>query len=76
MVSVPSDKRVAVPDVRGLSIRRALSRLAIDKLESRIQGSGTVIRQIPPAGGHADPGSTVTLFCEPSTLAVEHNRSH
>ncbi len=69
----PASGRLPVPNLQGLSVRRALGRLAIDGLEARIQGSGIVVRQRPTAGDNVDPGSAVTLFCEPATLAVEHN---
>lgn len=64
---------IVVPDLRGLSVRRAVSRLRMDKLEPKIQGSGVVIDQIPAGGEHVQTGSQITLICEPRSLAVHNN---
>lgn len=68
-----SENGIAVPNLRGLSVRRAVNRLTMDKLEPKIQGSGTVVRQVPPAGEHVALGSSILLICEPKTLATQSN---
>ncbi len=56
---------IAVPDVRGMSARRAINRLVLDDFEVVLEGSGAVTRQFPPAGQKAAVGSTIRLACEP-----------
>ena len=60
---------VLVPDVRGLSIRRAMNRLSTLQLDVDINGSGVVTSQSPAAGGQVRIGTRVALHCQ-STLAV------
>jgi cell division protein FtsI/penicillin-binding protein 2 len=59
---------ITVPDVRGMSIRRAINRLMIDELDAEIVGSGVVVQQSPAAGTTMRPGGRVRLVCEPRTL--------
>ena len=54
---------VAVPDLRGLSIRQARRMLIESGLRSRIAGSGTVLRQDPAPGRKVSRGSTVSIRC-------------
>jgi stage V sporulation protein D (sporulation-specific penicillin-binding protein) len=54
---------VTVPDLKGLSIRQARRMLIESGLRSRIDGSGTVMRQDPAAGRNVSKGSTVSLQC-------------
>jgi cell division protein FtsI/penicillin-binding protein 2 len=56
---------IAVPDVRGISIRRAMNRLVADDFDARVQGSGIVQRQTPQPGQRVQIGSSVLLICEP-----------
>lgn len=60
--------RVTVPDVRGLSVRRAVNRLVLDEFDVILEGSGMVVRQTPPPGQRAVSGSTVRLSCEPREI--------
>lgn len=60
-----SEQEIMVPNLCGLSVRRAVNRLAMDRLEPKIQGSGIVVRQVPPAGEHVAIGSSIALVCEP-----------
>jgi len=60
-----ADGLIAVPDVRGISIRRAMNRLVADEFEARVQGSGVVQRQIPQPGERVRIGSSILLICEP-----------
>lgn len=52
-----------VPDLRGLSVRRALNRLALAGLEAYVIGSGLVVEQSLPAGQSVKVGTRVTLRC-------------
>ena len=54
---------VTVPDLRGLSIRKARRMLLELGLKSRINGSGTIKSQTPRAGRSIKAGGTVKLDC-------------
>jgi hypothetical protein len=57
-----------VPNVKGMTVRRAMNRLIVDDFDVVIRGSGVVQQQVPPAGSSVATGSTVTLICEPRTI--------
>lgn len=59
-----------VPDVRGLSVRRALHILRQGRFNPVVNGSGTVINQIPAAGQPAKTGMKVTLQCQPRSFTM------
>ena len=69
----PTEDGMIIPDVRGLSARRAANRIILEMLEPVIEGSGIVISQSPPAGGRIMSGSTVTLVCQPRAVALQNN---
>ena len=50
-----------LPDLTGLSAREALRELARLGLSARMQGTGVVVQQDPPAGAPLEPGATCTL---------------
>jgi cell division protein FtsI/penicillin-binding protein 2 len=50
-----------VPDVRGLSLREAVSTLAEHGYRAQIQGNGSVTAQRPAAGSPLEPGRPCTL---------------
>jgi cell division protein FtsI (penicillin-binding protein 3) len=50
-----------LPDLTGLSARVALRELARLGLSARMQGTGVVVGQDPPAGAPLEPGATCTL---------------
>lgn len=56
---------VGVPELRGLSLRSARRMLLECGLRSRIEGTGVVQRQNPPAGRSVARGSVVSIRCEP-----------
>ncbi len=58
---------VVMPDVRGLAIRRALTRLSLLHLDVAIQGSGVVVAQDPQARDQVRRGAHVVIRCEPRT---------
>ncbi|MBI1807202.1 MAG: PASTA domain-containing protein [Ignavibacteria bacterium] len=63
-----------VPDVKGYSVRRAVGILMTGKFQPIVNGSGTVINQVPPAGQPARPGTKITLICQPrSSVALNIN---
>jgi cell division protein FtsI/penicillin-binding protein 2 len=64
-----ADGMIAVPDVRGMSIRRAMNRLVSDEFEVKVQGSGVVTQQFPNAGERTRLGSSITLTCMPHNMA-------
>ena len=59
-----------IPDLKGYSVRRAVSFLMIEKYVPVVNGSGTVLTQIPAAGQPAAEGMRVTLFCQPKSLTT------
>ena len=59
-----------VPDLRGLSLRRALNSLVTSQLDVSISGSGVVAAQNPAAGQPVRIGTRVTVRCEPRNLAA------
>ena len=64
-----SDGMIVVPDVRGMSIRRAMNRLVLDEFDIKVQGSGVVTQQIPAACEHVRSGSTIVIICSPQSVA-------
>jgi len=60
---------VETPDLRGLTIRRAVNRLAIERIVPTVNGSGLVVSQIPSPGEKVKVGTRVYLNCEPRKLA-------
>ncbi|MGB2868623.1 MAG: penicillin-binding transpeptidase domain-containing protein [Bacteroidota bacterium] len=63
--STPQHGGLAVPDLRGMSLRRAMNRLIIDEFDVKVQGSGVVTRQMPAPGQRVNVGARVYLVCEP-----------
>lgn len=57
-----------VPNVRGMSLRRAINRLVVDDFDIKVRGSGIIIQQIPAPGQKVNPGSTIQLVCEPRPI--------
>ena len=60
---------IAIPDLCGMSVRRAINRLTAEKLDVAVVGSGIVVHHYPGANEFALPGTKVTLICEPKPLA-------
>jgi beta-lactam-binding protein with PASTA domain len=63
-----SNGTTIVPDVRGMSLRRAINRLVVDDFDIKVRGSGVVVEQIPAAGQKTQAGSTIRLVCEPKAI--------
>ncbi len=62
VIAMPAHMTEAgLPDLRGMSAREALRELARVGLTARMQGTGVVIEQDPPAGSPYEPGATCTL---------------
>ena len=58
---------VETPDLSGYPIREAIQKLAAAGLYPRIEGSGRVFRQDPPAGSVVPAGTTIQIVLEPPT---------
>lgn len=54
-----------VPNVTGLSVRRALNILMAKNYHPIIRGSGVVVQQKPDAGSPSQPGMSIMLVCQP-----------
>ncbi|MBF8295821.1 MAG: Peptidoglycan glycosyltransferase [Bacteroidetes bacterium] len=63
-----SNGRLVVPDVRGMSLRRAINRLIVDDFDIKVRGSGVVVNQVPAAGQKIQAGATIRLTCDPKTI--------
>lgn len=59
-----------VPEVRGLSVRRAINQLSTQQLEVTVVGSGSVRAQSPAPGEKVLRGTQVVLQCEPRPIAA------
>jgi cell division protein FtsI (penicillin-binding protein 3) len=69
--SVPQkDGTITVPDLRGMSLRRAINLLVIDDFDIHVQGSGIVVRQNPTAGQRVPTGSTLEIECQPRVITA------
>ena len=62
VIAMPAHMTEAgLPDLRGMSAREALRELARIGLTAKIQGTGVVVEQDPPAGSAFEPGASCTL---------------
>jgi len=62
VIAMPAHMTEAgLPDLRGMSAREALRELARVGLTARMEGTGVVVEQDPPAGSPFEPGATCTL---------------
>lgn len=68
-VNVPEGYAI-VPDVRGLTIRRAINRLVTNGLDVDVSGSGVVTAQQPKPGQTVRVGTSVAVQCTPRPVAV------
>lgn len=59
-----------VPDLRGMSVRRAVNKLSAEHLGVSIVGSGVVTGQFPSPGTAMKSGAKVTIICEPKVIAT------
>lgn len=56
---------VKVPEIRGLSLRRAVSLLTEAGLVVGVRGAGWVVRQSPGTGAHVNPGALCVVWASP-----------
>ncbi|MFQ5752404.1 MAG: penicillin-binding transpeptidase domain-containing protein, partial [bacterium] len=56
-----------IPDLKGMSLRKAVSELTRKGLKVKIFGSGRVVSQEPEAGSKSKVGATCVIECEPAT---------
>lgn len=61
---------LTMPDLRGMSVRRALNRLVLEDFTVDIHGSGTVIAQSPLGGQRVRSGARVVITCEPKPIGA------
>jgi hypothetical protein len=67
--SPPPKGYTLVPNVKGLTIRRAINRLTMQHLDVDINGSGIVSSQIPTAGQQVLVGTRIALRCQARSLS-------
>ncbi len=61
---------LSVPDLRGMSVRRAVNKLSAEHLGVSIVGSGVVTGQFPSPGTAMKSGAKVTIICEPKAITT------
>jgi cell division protein FtsI (penicillin-binding protein 3) len=66
-VGPPLPNSVKVPDTAGMGARDAVHALGALGLVPVVEGSGKLIRMVPPAGSPVPKGTSVRLVFEPST---------
>jgi stage V sporulation protein D (sporulation-specific penicillin-binding protein) len=67
----PADSASRVmPDLAGVAVRDAIRRLALLGIRPRIEGSGLVVRQDPPAGTALSDDRHARLWCEPGVASL------
>ena len=64
------DGTILVPDLRGMSLRRAINLLVIDDFDIRIHGSGSVVHQDPFPGQRVRVGTALAIECEPRAITT------
>jgi beta-lactam-binding protein with PASTA domain len=69
------DGSIIVPDVLGMSVRRAMNRLVIDDFDVKLQGSGVVTGQTPAPGQNVSVGSNIVLVCAPRGLSLRAQKT-
>ncbi len=62
---VADSDSVAVPDVRGFTVREAVAELARAGIMPKIEGSGVVVEQMPAPGEMVVKTGTCVLMCKP-----------
>ncbi len=75
-VNIVNGKNIQLPNVCGMTLRKALTVLKTNKLSVKFSGSGIVVQQTPVAGSEIPFGSTVSLQCSNSIamLASTNNK--
>jgi stage V sporulation protein D (sporulation-specific penicillin-binding protein) len=64
-LSAPADSLGhRMPDLTGLAVREALRRLTLLEVSPHLEGSGVVVRQLPPPGTPLERGARCDLWCE------------
>jgi len=56
-----TDGYVIIPDVRGMSIKKAKKLLIKNRLKPKFSGSGKVVWQFPKPGSQKLPGSSLVM---------------
>ncbi len=59
-----------VPDLKGLSLRRALNRITAARLDVDVKGSGLVASQSLRAGAQVKIGARIVIVCEPKGIVT------
>lgn len=62
--SISDDKLLVVPDVRKLSLRKAINSLLSDGFDVFINGSGKIVEQSPLPGTKQLPNSKIVIYCK------------
>ena len=68
-VSQTDSTKNLVPDLTGLTARKAITLLTTGKYDPVVNGSGIVVSQAPPAGSAATAWMKIVLYCQPKSLS-------
>ena len=60
---IPDAKRLRVPSLLGLPVRKVIEQASAAGLEVRITGNGTVREQAPAPGAMVAPGTQIVVHC-------------
>jgi cell division protein FtsI (penicillin-binding protein 3) len=66
-IGAPLPSSVKVPDTTGMGARDAVKAVGSLGLVPVVEGSGRLVKQVPPAGAAVPKGTSVRLVFEPST---------
>lgn len=66
-IGAPLPSSIKIPDATGMGARDAVKALGALGLVPVVEGSGRLVRQVPPAGTPVPKGTSVRLVFEPST---------
>jgi cell division protein FtsI (penicillin-binding protein 3) len=67
--ALPDTTNPLVPNVTGLTARKAVTILSSEKLSPVVSGSGVVVTQSPLPGSRAIAGMKIMLVCQPKALS-------
>ncbi|MEO8447561.1 MAG: PASTA domain-containing protein, partial [bacterium] len=61
---VAEDRMLVVPDIKNLSLRKAINVLLSGGFDVDINGSGMIVGQTPEAGTKLIPRSRIIIYCK------------
>lgn len=65
---ITKNSKLKIPDVRNLSLRKAITILSSSGFKIEIEGSGKVIDQLPKPDSYSERNDKIILYCKESQL--------